>query len=99
MCEGKICCLADDLQKAATLKQKSYLVTNFGFQLEIPKNESVFRDNILKMMPQTMLSITFEIILPPKYPYGQPQVICLSPFAPPVLSLCDGRDLYDEIVG
>lgn len=41
----------------------------------------------------------FEILLPRRYPFCDPQVTCQTDFADPALSLTDGRDLFNEIVG
>jgi len=55
-------------------------------------------------LPEELLSfltgqISFQIILTHKYPRSTPQIVCLTPFIPKVISLCDGRDLFDEVVG
>jgi hypothetical protein len=65
--------------------------------VDILKSQKLFSANTISKLDPNALSITFEVILTYRYPYRHPQVICLTPFGP--LSLCDGRDLFHEIVG
>jgi len=44
-------------------------------------------------------SFKFEILLSRRYPFCDPRVTCLTDFAHEGLSLTDGRDLFNEIVG
>ena len=39
----------------------------------------------------------FEIYLDQKYPFSQPQIVCLTRFTR-VIDLYDGRDLYSEVL-
>jgi len=41
----------------------------------------------------------FELVLSNKYPFRDPMIICHTEFAPSILSLNDGRDLFNEVVG
>jgi len=41
--------------------------------------------------------VRFDIVLPPKYPFKDPQVTLVSNFGHPMLSLADGRDLLKEV--
>ena len=61
------------------------------------KSPKLFTENTISKLDSSTPSITFEIILTHRYPYRHPQVICLTPFSP--IALCDGRDLFHEIVG
>jgi hypothetical protein len=63
------------------------------------KHPQILPKALTQKLSRNLHSITFEIILTHKYPYLAPQVVCLTPFAPQILSLCDGRDLFDEITG
>lgn len=51
------------------------------------------------MLDENIECFNFEIILPPGYPFSEPQVLCHTKFAHDLLNLTDGRDLFREIVG
>ena len=49
------------------------------------------------MQVNSKKKVTFNILLPPKYPFQDPQVIVASTFGHPMLSLSDGRDLLKDV--
>jgi len=59
----------------------------------------VKRSTISESYDNAANSFKFDILLPRRYPFCDPQVTCLSDFADPALSLTDGRDLFNEICG
>lgn len=51
------------------------------------------------LIDPAITEFAFEILLPIKYPFVDPQILCLSNFAHSFLSLDDGRDIFNEVVG
>jgi len=52
-----------------------------------------------QLLDQKHQTFEFEMLLPNKYPFTDPQILCHTDFAHPMLSLSDGRDLFNEVVG
>lgn len=51
------------------------------------------------LIDSSIKAFEFEIMLPIKYPFIDPQIFCHTNFAHQFLSLSDGRDIFNEVVG
>lgn len=84
------------------LDTKLYKVTKKsskeGYSIRIKISRTALDFNT-ELIDSAITSFDFEILLTPKYPFVDPQVLCHSKFAHPFLSLNDGRDLFNEVVG
>ena len=52
-----------------------------------------------ELIDDLIQTFEFEIFLPVKYPFVDPQIMCLTKFSHSFLSMTDGRDIFNEIVG
>ena len=57
------------------------------------------RENAQSKLKESITSFKFRMELENRYPYRDPKIMCLTDFADPSLSLCDGRDIFTEVVG
>jgi ubiquitin-protein ligase len=72
--------------------------TSFGHQIMIRMARDVMEIET-DLIDSNLKSFDFEILLPPKYPFLDPQIMCHTDFAHKFLSLNDGRDIFNEVVG
>lgn len=57
------------------------------------------KDEFRSKLPSEITTLKFEIQLENRYPCCDPQIFVLTNFAHRSLSLADGRNLFDEVVG
>ena len=88
--------LIDTLDKA--IFQVSSKDTEEGFQIVVKIQREVLEQET-ELIDQAITDFTFEVLLPIRYPFIDPQIMCLSSFAHSFLSLDDGRDIFNEVVG
>jgi len=88
--------LLDKLDKRLYVYQAKQ--TEQGLSLFIRMSRMALGTEVAGLDP-ALKTFDFEILLPIKYPFIDPQIMCHTSFSHVFLSLNDGRDLFNEVVG
>ncbi len=69
-----------------------------GFSIFVEFAKRILKENVQAQV--TAEQIKFKILLEERYPFKDPQILCLTDFLNnETFSISDGRDLFNEVVG